>query len=352
MNSISVETRKNDTGSNWKSKPEDRLLFACCRQNFLAEHREALVNICGQEAINWDVVYQTAALHGVAPLVYLNLCKVSSIDIPPHILDLFKHALIHNMLLKERQAQRIVKALTFFAEKSIDVMLIKGAALDILVYEQPYYVAAQDADLVLKIKREQLSEGQFATFKKSIARGIEYDYFEHHDVIMNGILTVDFHKIWGDAIKTQYRGYNMFLMNPEDMLLALCINSCRKRYFKLKSLCDIAETLYAYPELDWTKLVQKARSYDCHNIVYTALLVTRETVGCALPEGLLDELRVGSLRARIIHYLSCQLSPESFSSLYKEQRVLKRSLDWSLILPYTTFQWYQIWRRLKYVVSS
>ena len=179
MSSISVETRKNEADSNWKSKPEDKLLFACCRQNFLAEHQEVLVNICGQEAINWDVVYQTAALHGVAPLVYLNLCKVSSIDIPPRILDLFKHALMHNMLQKERQAQRIVKALTFFAEKSIDVMLIKGAALDLLVYEQPYYVAAQDADLVLKIKREQLSEGQFVTFKKSIARGIEYDYFQH-----------------------------------------------------------------------------------------------------------------------------------------------------------------------------
>ena len=137
-------------------------------------------------------------------------------------------------------------------------------------------------------------------------------------------------------------------MSPEDMLISLCVNSCRKRYFRLKALCDIAETVNRCGSLDWSKLVQKATAYDCRAIVYAALFITQSRLNCALPTGVLDALHLNPARRRAIHYLSRQLSLTAYDSLYAGGTLAGRRPDFALILPYATFRPYQIWRRLKF----
>jgi hypothetical protein len=271
-----------------KTKPEDELLFACARQNFRDEHQQRVFNICCKHKIDWALIYSTAELHGVAPLVYANLCWCQNLLIPPEILERFRLCLMRNILAKERLAESITRAISFFAERSIKVMLIKDVALDILVYDQPYYTVLQDADIVISVSREKVTDRQYKEFMEFFDQSrVEDDDFSPHNVVVNGVLPVDFQQIWTEAKKIEFRGQDVFVMSPEDMLFSLCINSCRKQFFGLKALCDIAETINKYPGLDWSKLVQRARAYDCHNIVYTALLVTVMTMGCSLPEGCL-----------------------------------------------------------------
>jgi len=82
--------------------------------------------------------------------------------------------------------------------------------------------------------------------------GIECDLPGHHDVDMNGVLPVRFDRIWEAARAVDFHGQEAFVMAPEDLLLSLCINSCRKRYFRLKHLFDIAETVHRL-DLDWNR---------------------------------------------------------------------------------------------------
>lgn len=132
------------------------------------------------------------------------------------------------------------------------------------------------------------------------------------------------------------------------MLISLCINSCRKRYFRLKSLMDIAETTHKIKGLRWEMVAEKARRYDCTNIVYTALLVADRTLGCSLPETVLDNLSVNPLRAAFINglvnyalrYSSLPLDPISGTS------VGGRQIHASLALPYATYRLYQIRHKL------
>ena len=166
---------------------------------------------------------------------------------------------------------------------------------------------------------------------------------------MNGVLPVNFQRIWAEASRISFRGRDVFVMSPEDMLISTCINSCRKRYFRLKALADIAEIINKYDDLDWEELTNKAREYDCHNIVYTALLVTKMTVGCELPEGVLDKLAVSPIRMAIIRYLSQRMSWSSLSSLYSGRKLLGRKLSLPLILPYATYRWYQVQRKIRLV---
>lgn len=332
--------------------PEDRLLFACARQNFLDAHRQQVAGICRQNTVDWDAVYSTATLHGVAPLIGANLqqCDPEAVPVPHRILEQFRSSYYRNILRKERDAEQLKRALAFFGEKSIPVMLIKGAALDLLVYDQPWFTVAHDVDLVLKPREDEIPECVRQELRAFLHRsGIEYDFFEHHDVVMNGALPVDFDRIWRDADTVRFGDRDLLVMSPEDMLLAACINSCRKRYFRLKSLCDIAEIVERFTALRWDDLVGKARAFDCHNIVYAALLVTQMTVGCALPDQVLDRLAGSPARASVIRHLIGYLSRRaSLASLYpfSGKSVFGRAVNVALVLTYATYRWYQMGRKM------
>jgi len=93
-------------------------------------------------------------------------------------------------------------------------------------------------------------------------------------VSRNETLPVDFKSIWSKTKETTFQGQKVLVLSPEDMLLAACINSSRKRFFRLKSLCDIAEIINYFKELDWEVFIHNAKKYHCRYIVYTSLLVT------------------------------------------------------------------------------
>jgi hypothetical protein len=120
-------------------RPEEELLFACTRQDLLSCHAARLAQITKQHRIRWDVVYATALNHGVAPLVYANLlqCPAIAEQMPADSCTKFARCTRTNTLLKSLFRERMRSVLEFFARRSVKVMLIKGATLDVAVYRQP-----------------------------------------------------------------------------------------------------------------------------------------------------------------------------------------------------------------------
>ncbi len=328
-------------------KPEDRLLFACTRQDFQEQYQQAVLDISRQHTLSWELVFSKAERHGVATLVYVNLCQRSELafDIPEQLVKRYQMYTMQNTVQKEQRAQKLAEIIEYLNERDIEAMLIKGGVLDILVYEHPAFSTLSDIDLVLHRRREELSGPEIDRLMDELhGSGIEYDFYQHHDMTINGALPVDFDRIWRDAARIEYRGQPVWVMSAEDTLISLCINSCRKRYFRLKSLLDISETIRVMDKLRWDVIAEKARMYDCSSIVYTALLVADRTLGCDLPVGVLDQLRVSALRSVLINslvsyalrYSSLPLDPISGTSVAGKQ------LHASLVLPYATYRLYQI----------
>lgn len=332
-------------------RPEDHILFACTRQDFTDEHKQAVREISRKYSLSWEVIFSKAEQHGVAPLVYVNLCQGEGLglEIPESIVNRYRLFAMRNTVRKEQRVQRTLQALEYFNAQSIDVMLIKGGALDLLVYDHAMLITSNDIDLVLKRHREEISPAHMQQIMSDMHQsGIEYDFFSHHDMTINGALPVDFERIWREATRIDYRGQPVWMMSPEDMLISVCINSCRKRYFRLKSLLDIAETLRKMDAIRWDVVVEKSRQYDCQNIVYTALLVCQQTLGCRLPPGALPRFGVNPLRAAVINsiakflirYSSLPVAPISGRSL------LGKQIHFSLVLPYASYRFYQIRHKL------
>lgn len=336
-----------------KMAPEDHLLCLCTRQNLETKQEKEIISICQNQRVDWEDVFTTADLHQVSPLIYFNLTKIPSqkLNIPSAVFNRFKKAQIHNILVKKRSRASLGKALALFDKKGIDVMLVKGEALNHLVYELPWYTISHDIDLVIRARAEELDESDHKEIlslldddnkaRDGFEEHIEYDFYEHHDISMNNILNVDWQRIWAEARKIEIMGYDVFVMQPEDMLLAAAINSCRKRFFRLKSMCDLLSIIEKYPNLDWRTVVLKAHAYKCNTILYTALVVTQATLGCPLPANILAGLKVNPIRVSIIDNLVNHLSQRlPLSSLFvqSENATFKRSLSWSLILTYATYR--------------
>jgi len=336
----------------------DKLLLACTRQDLLVEHQDEIRDIACNGQVQWDIVYQTALDHGVAPLIYNNLrrCGGEELGIPKEIMEQFQLIFFQNMSFKERERENLVEALCLFETMGIEVMLIKGVALDALVYRNPYITMPQDMDITLRMRREELTEGELGKIGDSLhAKGIEYDFFEHHDVTMNNALPIDFSRIWDDAQSINLSDKNVYVMSPEDLLIVACINSCRKRFFRLKSMCDIAEISKMYPDLNWQVVVDNSIAWECNYIVYSALLVTKRLLGCEIQADVFANLKVGRTRTRLIHFLIENIQKrQTLASLFpfSGKTMFGREIEPSLLLPYASYRGYQVGRKIKEVYGS
>lgn len=324
---------------------EDRILFACTRQEFQPRHRKTVEALAGP-AVRWEHVAQTAERHGVAPIVGANLrrCDPDALGMPAELAERMEVAAFENALLKEQRTQRLADGLVRLREVGLEAMLLKGASLDLLVYEEPWVVRSGDTDLLLRPLPGFRPGPEEKQVRLSLYRsGVECDLLEHHDVNMNGVLPISFDRIWRDARPVQVRGVAAWVMAPEDLLISLCINSCRKRFLRLKGLFDMAETVRRL-HLDWGALGAKARDYSCEGIVYVALLTAGATVGCDLPDGALAELGVPPLRARLLRALvSWSLRVSSLAAA--------PSPALSLLLPYASYRWDQAWRSFRFALT-
>ena len=151
------------------------------------------------------------------------------------------------------------------------------------------------------------------------------------------MLPIDFGEIWTSSKEETFKGQKVLIMSPENILLANCINSCRKRFFRLKSLCDIAETIEFFNTLNWEIFIKNTEKYCCRYIVYTSLLITNITVKSDLPKNVLSRLNISKSKAVLIYLLVkflCNYVP--LNSLLSSPKVglLRKNITFSLILKF------------------
>jgi hypothetical protein len=294
--------------------------------------------------------------------VYDNLKQISpaKLSMPRDVVDKFKQHLTRNVFVKDRMAELLPDILSLFDRYHVDVMLVKGAALDRLIYARPWSTTSEDIDLLIKPTRgelDQIDGGAIMIELDAINKQadrlklhIEYDCYAHHDLSMNGVLPIDFDRVWRDASTLNIGEHQVAIMSPEDLLIGACVNCCRKRFFRLKALCDIAEIISRLSALMWPLFIEKANAYQCDNIVYAALIVAQATIGCDLPPIVGRDLKTSRPRKFFIR-LTARLLMRLFSldrlSRYSGTKIFGRVFGWSLVLPYVTYRWDQVGRKAR-----
>jgi hypothetical protein len=336
---------------------DNDLIWLCTRKNFTPEYQSQAIQIIQGHAINWNRLYDTVLDHKVAYIVVENLLTLQAqgVALPAELLKHHRVGLLAHIVYRRAADRDLEQILEYFHRKSVDILVAKGTALSLTVFQGVSQYTPGDLDILLRNELSDISceeDSLDIAFFKSLEYYPEWERNQHHDLSINGLLPIDFERIWQNAVPIERweQPFRALIMCPEHMLLFACISACRKRYFRLKSVLDIAEIINFYPGLDWEKLRQDAKAFRCQTIVYTALVVTQLTVGCNLPEKLLRTFDIGIVRAALIWQLVQYITRHiSLIDLKPTVDPKDKRINVALLLVAVTYDFSRITQRLNYL---
>ncbi len=348
---------------------ENRVLYSLLKSALSTQESHPLPAPFSAETINWQRLFHLAEDHGVSPLLYDQLRRwadlPAALQLPPPILAQFKKSYIHHIVKSKGTQSVLAHVLRFAQAHEIPIMLLKGAAYGATVYEQPWYTISADVDLLVGKREDELAGGKAQAIKNHLdafnaqqvefSLNLEYEFYEHHDLTMNGVLPVDWARVWADARPISYLGSLAHVMSAEDMLLAATINACRKRYLRLRSIFDIGAILHRFPSLDWSKVRDKALSYRCNTISYAALMMADKTIGLRLPEHLEELLEIRPARRTLLEQaMRLILTHQPLSLMAEEERktLWNRRLSWTLLLTYLSYSPDLLWPKVSHTLQD
>jgi hypothetical protein len=286
-------------------EPELQLLLCAARTELdgaIGERIERLL----QNSIDWAFLLDTAEWHGVLPLLYQTLKRRYSHAVPPAVLKQLQDSFQANSLRNLVLTQELIGLLRLFEERGIAAAPFKGPVLAISVYgnlalrqfgDLDILVRQQDFPCAIKpllVERDyqpQWSHYRSPAREKAHFRAYGECEFRRND----GQVYVDIHgklatigfcdrafdrdAVWEHFQPVCLNGYTALSLAPEDLLLYLCIHGAKSGWSQLNWVCDVAELIRRYPELDWQSLFEQAGESGYERIL---------SIGCALPHRLLD----------------------------------------------------------------
>src|SRR4029077_15660936 len=98
--------------------------------------------ICASPTFSWPTLAAAAKHHAVAPLVLTRILEIDAVAgrIPCATLEHWKQEKIRVLLRKKKQAADVRRMIAYFTGRGRRVMLVKGSAIDAVVYAEPWYV--------------------------------------------------------------------------------------------------------------------------------------------------------------------------------------------------------------------
>lgn len=244
-----------------------------------------------------------------------HVTAIADHHIPPAVREAWLHFRAGHVQARNIQVRLIHDLVALFGARGARVMLLKGAALDLTVYGEPWYTESSDADLLIDRGWNEFSSGDREVLSGINEQpGLEIGFLRHHDLDMNRVLRIDYHAVWNRARAVDLPSGRAYVMSPEDMMLTACTSLCRRRYRLLKDMMAVREIMAANPALDWDALAAHAHAAGADRIVFTALAAVRRVFDEEIPAGVMNNFGLTGVRRSIVHALSAAVTSRMFAA--------------------------------------
>jgi hypothetical protein len=285
--------------------PESELLVWCARTHVTEELR---ADICSrvQEPLDWGLMPDLAAYHGVLPLLYRNLSTICPSLVPSDTLTKLRQKTQACALLNRSLAQELGNLCDAFAERSVPVVPIKGATLALSAYGD---LTLRDfSDLDLLIPESAIGAAQAVLFAQGYQRKdpsnnpakAEHDEGPYHVFIKKRSLVrvdlqwvmahqhfafqLDRPEFWAQRTPVILGNKTVQGLAPEDLLIVLCVHGSKHAWEQLKWVCDVAEVLRSHPDLDWERIFANATAWHCQRLMHMGLALAHRVLDAPIPE--------------------------------------------------------------------
>lgn len=293
--------------------PEVVLLLYCARAHLDAEACDR-IRAALQAEIDWERLLRTAFRHRVTPLLYQSLLTAAPEAVPKDILTKLQGFYLFNGLRNDRRARELLDLLKLLAARGIGAIPFKGPVLAEDVYGSLHLRQFVDVDVLISksdvgragrlllehgyrrsVQESQLSEAQQEVY----ARLTHQNAFWRPDEEVEGVMHV---------VELQWSFASRYFSSPldprrvrerqscavlagtpvpsfgrEDLVLLLCLHGARHLWRQLQWVCDIAEFIRTYEDVDWFRLFRRAQRIGMERILLLGLLLAHDLAGAPLP---------------------------------------------------------------------
>jgi hypothetical protein len=332
-------------------RPEPELLLICARTRG-AEARAERARELVRGGIDWAGLLTTALDHGVMPLLHKNLFILGPEAAPAPFIDNLRALAMANTYRNLSLTAELLRVIALLESNGVPAVAYKGPVLAATAYGDA--ALRQFSDLDLLVARQDLgkvnailsSAGFFAS--RSLTGRQERAYQAHTCELGFELedprVFLDVH--WrfaarfmgpgpdaGAALAGRRRvevgGRSVPSLDPEDMLLALCLNGAFHMWWKLALVCDVAELIQAHEGWNWPVLVERARAEGMLRMLLLGLSLAGELLTAPVPPEALSladrDPAVTALRSHVRRKLFA--GKVAWPSLPAEIRFQVRTLD-------------------------
>jgi len=285
--------------------PESELLVWCARTCVTEELR---ARICSrvQEPLDWGLVLDLAAYHGVLPLLHRNLSTFCPALVPADTLTKLRQKTQACGMLNRSLAQELGGLCDAFAARSVPVVPIKGATLAVSAYGDLTLRDFSDLDLLIPesaigaaqavliaqgYERKDPStdpveaeheEGPYHVFikKRSLFR-VDLQWVMAHQ---HFAFQLDRPEFWAHRSPVMLGNSTVQGLAPEELLILLCVHGSKHAWEQLKWVCDVAEVLRSHPDLDWERIFANATNWHCQRLMHMGLALAHRVLDAPIPE--------------------------------------------------------------------
>src|SRR6516165_7608363 len=290
---------------------EFQLLLYCARSEPASGPIKRLVD---QSAIDWGKLLALADQHRVRPLLLQSLKVVCWDAVPPSIrleLEGFcKSNAQKNLLL----ALELLRLLRRFNENEVPVAAFKGPILAEAVYGDLSLREFCDLDLLIReqdlTKAEDilLACGYAAQFPDRDYRTAFLSYHGQY-AFRRGQSDLDLHwqfsqdgvvfplqaaEVWPRLTGETVAGRTVPSLAHDDLALFLAAHGTKEGWRRLLWLCDFAEFLRRYQDLDWIAILERAQRGHSSRQLLLAIELAATMLDAPAPAELLNQARNSS----------------------------------------------------------
>lgn len=347
------------------SSPEFNLLRYCVPLNPTTDYSKQARNIIEKGSIDWDRFIKLAFLHQVAPLLYQPLKQRYRSWVPQEILDAFDVYYQKHSRKNESLTQELLNILQALAEQNITAVPFKGPLLAQQLYGDIALRSFRDLDFLTKqtdipaVMEVLESKGYKMRYeltpkqKKAFWQYSGQDIFHHRDGTASVephwafspstlAIEIDYPALFQRTTHTVLKGVSTKSFAPEDTIIILCIHGSKELWERLKWICDIAEFINTYPEIDWPVVLTRAKQQGCLRMVYLGLLLTHRIFDIELHKTIRQSLQRDSVTEKLVQQICIRLIAETVQNNDVYQL---NTIHWQM-RERNRDRWHYLWRTL------
>lgn len=370
--------------------PEPEIVFRSIRIDHAYDSR--IEQLLGG-SVDWSVIREFALQQGVLPQLFLRL-KFLQDNLDSNIILGDQMAKLQELYLANAQrnlrlSRMLIRVINLLSVGGIECMPLKGPTmavrlygdtslrhfsdLDILIQRKDFrrcYQLLMEAGFTPKTSIQQKEEAWLLKADTECQFSYQNDFLEIHWAIAEKGVQYPLKEtiFWEQRYHIDFYGCKVLSLSPDNLILLLCIHGTKHGWGRLSWIADIAHFSKAYPDFNWSAVLESAEKIGFYRVVCLGLHLAESLGGAKLPrkinsmihsdpliEQLASEAGKNLLginpvteKSQVAYYLRSRERRKDQTYFILDQAFTPKQIDWQTIsLPAVLYPLYYLIRPLR-----